>query len=520
VPNAVLLIGRLALAAVFVVAGAAKLADRAGSRRAPLEFGVPPALAGPVALLLPLAELAIAVALVVPETAAYGALGAAVLLLAFSVAIAVNLAWGRSPDCHCFGQLHSSPAGPGTLVRNLTLLAGAALVAGFGWDDAGPSPVAWLSDLSDTALVTIGAGVLVAGLVGAGVLLAIHLLRAYGRLLVRLEELEARLGGGGMPALDVEHHQPGPGLSPGSEAPSFKLESVEGGTVTLDDLLEPARPLLLVFADPDCGPCRALMPDVAGWQGELADDLTVAVVSGGGAEESRKHARRHRLDRVLLQNDAAVAMSFEAYGTPVAVLVAADGKVVAPVAQGADAIGELVDRALAPPAGPEPSGLPVGVQSPDLELPTLDGGRLAVRDLRGQDTLLVFWNPGCGFCQAMRDELKAWEESHNGEPPRLVVISSGERDATAAEGFSSVVLLDESHEAGNAFQAGGTPMAVLLDAEGRVASPVAAGPEAVLSLAEDGRKAAALVTTPQLRKQPPPPTGSGGWANRHPGLSD
>jgi uncharacterized membrane protein YphA (DoxX/SURF4 family) len=44
-----LLLARLLLASVFIVAGAAKLADREGSRRALADFGVPT----PLAVLLP-----------------------------------------------------------------------------------------------------------------------------------------------------------------------------------------------------------------------------------------------------------------------------------------------------------------------------------------------------------------------------------------------------------------------------------------------------------------------------------
>ena len=35
----------------------------------------------------------------------------AALLLAFVGGIAFNMARGNAPDCHCFGQLHSEPAG-------------------------------------------------------------------------------------------------------------------------------------------------------------------------------------------------------------------------------------------------------------------------------------------------------------------------------------------------------------------------------------------------------------------------
>jgi len=114
----VLLVARLLLAVVFAVAGEAKLADRVGSQRALTDFGVPTSLAAPLGLLLPLAEFAVAVALIPTATAWWGALGALVLLLLFIVAIGINLARGRKPDCRCFGQLHSAPVGWKTLVRN------------------------------------------------------------------------------------------------------------------------------------------------------------------------------------------------------------------------------------------------------------------------------------------------------------------------------------------------------------------------------------------------------------------
>src|SRR5579859_1413558 len=133
-----LLCARLLLALVFLVAGLAKLADLAGSRQALRDFGVPARLATPLGLLLPLAELAVAVAFIPTASAWWGALGALVLLLLFVGGISYNLARGRHPDCHCFGQLHSAPAGWPTLVRNLVLAAVAGLVVGFGRATAGP----------------------------------------------------------------------------------------------------------------------------------------------------------------------------------------------------------------------------------------------------------------------------------------------------------------------------------------------------------------------------------------------
>src|SRR5215217_883929 len=113
-----LLIARLLLVLAFVVASVAKLADRPGSRQAIVDFGVPSTLAAPLGLLLPLGELTVAATLLPASTAWWGALGALALLSVFIVGISINLARGRKPDCHCFGQLHSAPAGWKTLARN------------------------------------------------------------------------------------------------------------------------------------------------------------------------------------------------------------------------------------------------------------------------------------------------------------------------------------------------------------------------------------------------------------------
>ena len=107
----VVLFARVVLALVFFVAGAAKLADRAGSRQALIDFGVPARLATPLGRLLPLTELAVTVALIPAATAWWGALSALVVLLVFVAGIALNLARGKKPECRCFGQLHSAPAG-------------------------------------------------------------------------------------------------------------------------------------------------------------------------------------------------------------------------------------------------------------------------------------------------------------------------------------------------------------------------------------------------------------------------
>lgn len=64
-----LLTARLLLAAVFLVAAIAKLPDLEGSRRAVRQFGVPDSSVSVIGALLPLAELAVAGALLTDPTA-------------------------------------------------------------------------------------------------------------------------------------------------------------------------------------------------------------------------------------------------------------------------------------------------------------------------------------------------------------------------------------------------------------------------------------------------------------------
>ena len=133
--DALLLSIRCLLAAVFIVAAIGKLLDLDGSHRALVEFGVPARLARLGAVLLPVAELAVAIALLFVPTARWGAVGALLLLLGFSAGVVRAISRGEAPDCHCFGQIHSEPAGRSTLIRNAVLAAAAALVV-----VAGPGP--------------------------------------------------------------------------------------------------------------------------------------------------------------------------------------------------------------------------------------------------------------------------------------------------------------------------------------------------------------------------------------------
>lgn len=474
--DALILASRLVLAAVFVVAAVTKLADRDGTRDAAVAFGAPERVAPALALLLPIAELTVAVLLLPATTALAGALGGLALLLLFSAAIALNIARGRAPECHCFGQLHSEPAGPRTLARNGALAGVAALAVVGTLTGSDTSAVAWIGRLDGAEAAIFAAGTAAVVLLVAGAMAFMSLLRAHGRVLVRLEQVERSLASAGL-QVDEPAQFPELGLEPGTPAPAFAVTDSAGVEVTLDDLLAPGVPLLMLFASSHCAPCRELLPEVVGWQVDHPERLTVAVASNDAPEDVRAEAEELGLDHVLIDDGGELYRAFEANGTPSAVLIAPDGSIASHVAPGPGRIRTLAAGVLDAP------GVPIGAPVPALELPSLDGDRVRLADLRGRDTLLLFWNPDCGHCRAMHDELLAWETTANGTTPQLVVVSSGDEASTRSDGFRSTVLLDEQFAAGEEFGISGTPMAVLLGADGRVASDVAAGANAVLALA-------------------------------------
>jgi methylamine dehydrogenase accessory protein MauD len=323
--STVVLFARLGLAVVFALAGAAKLADLAGSRRAVRAFGVPVALAGMVGTLLPLAELAVAGSLIGSGSAGWGAFGALILLGGFVVGIVAALGRGHQPDCHCFGQLHSAPAGWPTLARNL-VFAGVAAVVVF----AGPglSVGAWLGSLSHEQ-VWVLAGVLAAVVVAGQAGLIWVLMRRHGAVLIRLRELEASAASGAS------------ALTIGDPAPPFDLPGFAGERVSLAGLLSAGRGVLLVFTDPRCGPCQALLPRLAAWQDAHSERVTVALISRGPAAENLSARDEHGLRHIARQAERETDVGYGVLGTPSAILIGADGRVLGPLVAGADQITEL-----------------------------------------------------------------------------------------------------------------------------------------------------------------------------------
>ena len=324
--STILLALRIALAAVFAVAAVGKLRDLDGSRRAVVNFGVPARAAAAAGVVLPLVELAIAVALVPEPSARWGAIAAFVLLLGFIVGIATALRRGETPDCHCFGQIHSAPAGRGTLARNAVLAAMAAVVVA---DGPGPSIDSWIGARSGAELIAIGAGVL-------AVILGLLLVQLW----VERRRLRSDLGTARRMAAAAP-----PGIPLGSVAPDVSLKYLDDEPVTLSSLQKLGRPMLLVFMNPGCHSCTELVPKLAGWQRSLAERLTIAVVSRGQARDHEVWTR-HGLQKILVQDGSEASEAYRIRGTPSAVIVTTAGTVGSNPAETVFGIEPLIRLAL------------------------------------------------------------------------------------------------------------------------------------------------------------------------------
>jgi uncharacterized membrane protein YphA (DoxX/SURF4 family)/peroxiredoxin len=338
------------LAAIFALAGGAKLSDREGSRKVLEDFGVPLRWARRGAIALPIAELLTAVAILVYPTARIGAAVALVLLLGFIAGVANAMRKGLDVDCGCFGRIYSATAGSATLVRNAVLAGLAAVVVIHG-------PVSISSWARARTTAELVAAVAIAVLVALAA--AVWLIRRDRSDRRAKEELHAERARLPRPKVAPQGHPVG------TVAPGFQLTNLNGETQTLDSLLARGRPVLLAFTDIGCGPCGVVLPDLARWRVALADRLTIAVLAGGEPDAVRSRWEGHGFENVLLDSSDEVLDAYLLRATPTAILVHPDGIVASAPSGGIHGLEVLVRHALrrdwtgppppAPAAPPRPT---------------------------------------------------------------------------------------------------------------------------------------------------------------------
>ncbi len=133
-------------------------------------------------------------------------------------------------------------------------------------------------------------------------------------------------------------------------------------------------------------------------------------------------------------------------------------------------------------------GLPIGASAPDFEAKDLNGKLVSFEQLltKGKAMLFFFVGPNCAPCAALLPEIEAWQNDLK-DNLDFVFISSGKASENAeklgGETFKQI-LLQKDNEIGESFNAKWTPTAVLINADGTIASRVATGDQAIREFIE------------------------------------
>jgi uncharacterized membrane protein YphA (DoxX/SURF4 family) len=113
---------RVAAAAIWLVAGAAKVADLTHFHAQVEQYKLlPHALEAPFAYALPFAELFVGAYLLIGLLTRYAAIAGCALMVLFLIAQAQAWARGLSLDCGCFGTLTKEQVGFWTILRDVGL---------------------------------------------------------------------------------------------------------------------------------------------------------------------------------------------------------------------------------------------------------------------------------------------------------------------------------------------------------------------------------------------------------------
>jgi len=258
------------------------------------------------------------------------------------------------------------------------------------------------------------------------------------------------------------------------------VTDLDGRQDTLTSLLDPVKPLLLVFTNPTCTSCHEALGDIGGWQHVYGDRLDIAVISTGEATTNRPLAAEHGLQRLFLQRDRELIKRYGLTMAPAAVMVQPDGRITADPHYGQAAIRQLVAGTLGvdvAPAPPEAQMVRRGDPAPRIDGVDLNGKPVSLDDYLGSPFLLVFWDTGCGYCEQLLPRIRAFEYATTRVP--LIVVSKGPITANQALRLSSPIVIDEERTIAQSYGISGSPAALLIGSGGLVASAVANGAQAV-----------------------------------------
>jgi thiol-disulfide isomerase/thioredoxin len=131
-----------------------------------------------------------------------------------------------------------------------------------------------------------------------------------------------------------DEHQP----KIGESAPEFELKDLEGKTIDSRELR--GKPTLVTFWSPTCPHCHAMIEQIKEWEKARGlDDPNLLVFSDGDPEA---HREAGITSPILIDKAHGISSKFGMFGTPSAVLIDENGKIVSETAVGASNIWSLI----------------------------------------------------------------------------------------------------------------------------------------------------------------------------------
>lgn len=146
------------------------------------------------------------------------------------------------------------------------------------------------------------------------------------------------------PGKELTYFTNGHGHSHGSKLgetiPQFSLKDIQGNEVSSDTFR--GRETLVAFWSLTCPFCREMIADLRDWEGARGkDDPALILFSEGDVDEHKEFGLS---SPIILEDDYKTAAKFGMFGTPSAVLVNEEGKIISETAVGAPVIWSLVGR--------------------------------------------------------------------------------------------------------------------------------------------------------------------------------
>ena len=142
----------------------------------------------------------------------------------------------------------------------------------------------------------------------------------------------------------------------------------------------------------------------------------------------------------------------------------------------------------------KPSGaraIEAGVPAPQIDLETLDGGRVKLSALRGRPVVITFWGTWCPPCRDEFPALVALHQKHRGDGLEVLAVNQRDQELNTKDvevfareyGVDFTVALDPKGRSRKTFRLIALPTTVFVDSAGTIRK-VNSGPISSRQLAE------------------------------------